>query len=138
MALHIVQEDGPGAEAKVRVAWGVCGLATAQLLAHHLGIMQVPPVVTHRPPAAAIVHLHAALAAIPSTGELQADAWGEAHGLGSLQPSTLQSPDGTLQQAACMVAARPGMGLVGASYLSNTASLRWALKLWMQVRIWCQ
>lgn len=112
-ALHVVQEDAAGAGAKASVARGIHGLATAQLPAHHLGIPQVPLVITHRPPRAAVVQLHAALAAVPAARQPHAGPWHMAHGtrMSSLQPGTLLSPQGPLQQGACMAAARPGMGL---------------------------
>ena len=73
-ALHVIQEDAARAEAEACVARGGRGLAAAQLPAHHLGITQVPHVVAHCPPSAAVVHLHATLAAVPPAGEPQAGA----------------------------------------------------------------
>ena len=73
-ALHVIQEDAARAEAEACVARGGRGLAAAQLPAHHLGITQVPHVVAHCPPSAAVVQLHATLAAVPPAGEPQAGA----------------------------------------------------------------
>lgn len=75
MAPQVVQEDVATASTEVSIAWGGYGRATAQLAAHHLCLTQVPVVIAHRPPAASIPHLHAALAAMPAAGQPQVGTW---------------------------------------------------------------
>lgn len=67
MAVDIVQKNQAGPVAKVGV--GVCwdNMATAYLLAHHVGIDIAPVVITHCPPASLVVDLHPALAGVQST-----------------------------------------------------------------------
>lgn len=74
-APQVVQEDVAAAGAEASVAWGGYGRATAQLAAHHLRLVQVPEVVAHRPPAASVPQLHAALAAVPAAGQPQVGTW---------------------------------------------------------------
>ena len=63
-APDIVQPDGPAALAKAGTAGGRQGRATAQLSTHHLGILQIPEVITHRPPLALVEDLHSARAVV--------------------------------------------------------------------------
>lgn len=97
-ALHVVQEDAAGAGAKVRSVRRSHGLATAQLPAHHLGIPQVPLVITHRPPRAAVVQLHAALAAVPAARQPHAGPWHTAQSIGF---PTTQLPEPQTSQLFC-------------------------------------
>ena len=53
-----VQPNVPAALAKAGRCWSRNGAATAQLSTHHLSILQVPDVVTHRPPLVLVVDLH--------------------------------------------------------------------------------
>lgn len=75
VAPHVVQEDVAAAGAEVSAARGGRGGAAAQLAAHHLRLAQVPEVVAHRPPAAPVPHLHAALAAVPAVSQPQVGTW---------------------------------------------------------------
>ena len=82
-AVHVVQEDLSAAVAEVGVAERRRGPAALDLPAHHLGVLQAPVVVAHRAPAAPVVHLHAALAAVPPPHQLDgAVAWREGKGVG--------------------------------------------------------
>lgn len=63
-ALHVVQENPPGPIAKVRVSVCRDGTTTAQLLAHHHGILHAPLIIAHRPPISLEVDLHTALAGV--------------------------------------------------------------------------
>jgi hypothetical protein len=67
-ALHIIQDNGAQASLKMGSADGYHSPTTAQLPAHHLGIPQVPAVITHCAPAAIEVELHAALAWVAAIG----------------------------------------------------------------------
>lgn len=49
-AFHVVQQDGTRAVAKVGLSLGRARWAAAHLPAHHVGIVHVPVVITHRPP----------------------------------------------------------------------------------------
>lgn len=60
-ALHIIQHDMAHAFIKVALSWGQQGLTTAELLAYHLGICQVPAVVTHCAPGPIVGDLYSAL-----------------------------------------------------------------------------
>jgi len=63
-AVDVVQQDLAAAVPEVGVLVRREGRAAAHLAAHHLGVGQVPVVVTHGAPAAPVVHLHAALAGV--------------------------------------------------------------------------
>lgn len=78
-ALHVVQGDGALASAEMRPPGGRHSLAAGQLPAHHLGIAQVPAVVTHGPPAAIVVQLHAALAPVTAIGQPEGHPWKGRH-----------------------------------------------------------
>lgn len=65
------------ARGKVQAGQGLDGPAAAQLPAHHVSILQVPRVVTHRTPLAVLQHLHSALAWAATTHQFQiAFFWG--------------------------------------------------------------
>lgn len=68
-APYVIQEDGAKAVTKQTVSWGRQGHPTAQLLAHHLGGGQAPEVITHGPPCAVVLELHAALTPALSIGQ---------------------------------------------------------------------
>ena len=80
-AVQVVQPDGPWSRPEVSRPRGIEGFSTAQLLAHHAGIIQVPAVITDGAPGALVKDLHS-----PGTGtapvhqaELSA-VWGERNG----------------------------------------------------------
>ena len=62
LAIHVVQQDGTGAVAKVGKRDGCERGATPKLSAHHLSIVHVPVVITHRAPDAVVGDLYATLA----------------------------------------------------------------------------
>lgn len=75
-ALHLLQPDGAAPLPKCSLGQGRHRRATAQLPACHLGIPHVPRVVTHRPPGAAVPHLHSAGAPLlPSHGTNLLPVW---------------------------------------------------------------
>ena len=57
-APHLIQPDAPISRAECRGPHGFQGLATAQLLTHHLGLCQAPGVIAHGAPGAAVPDLH--------------------------------------------------------------------------------
>lgn len=59
-ALDVLQPDLPAAGAEHRAVQGRLGQAAAQLQAHHVGLVQVPAVVAHRPPLVVAEQLHPA------------------------------------------------------------------------------
>lgn len=76
-AVHLVPVDGPLARAEVQAGQGLDGPATAQLPAHHVGILQVPGVIAHCPPPAMLLHLHASSTGTPTVHQTQhAVLWG--------------------------------------------------------------
>lgn len=70
-ALHIVQHDMAHAFIKVALSRGRHGLTTAELLAHHLGICQIPAVVTHRAPGPIVRDLDSALTPVAAVHQSQ-------------------------------------------------------------------
>lgn len=62
-AVHVIQPDGVRSPPEVSRHGGVDGFSTAQLSAHHVGIVQVPAVVTDGAPGAPVKDLHSAGAA---------------------------------------------------------------------------
>lgn len=63
-AFHIVQQDRTGTVAKVGLSLSRAGWAAADLPAHHVGIVHVPVVITHRPPNGFVEDLHPTWAAV--------------------------------------------------------------------------
>lgn len=61
--IHVVQKNGPGTVTKVAQDSGRDRRPAAHLPADHLGIGEIPIVVTHRAPGVAVQNLHPALAA---------------------------------------------------------------------------
>lgn len=68
---HVIQDNGPRALSKLGISWGRHGPATAQLPAHHIGIVDVPAVVTHGAPGTLVKDLHATLTPVSSIHEPQ-------------------------------------------------------------------
>lgn len=66
VAVDIIQENQASSVAKVGVGVSVDSCTAAYLLAHHLGVVEGPVVVAHRPPVPLVVDLHAALACVLS------------------------------------------------------------------------
>lgn len=66
ITVHVVEQDGTRAVAKVS-QWDSChGRATPQLPAHHLSVIHIPLIITHCAPDAVVEDLHAPLtAAVP-------------------------------------------------------------------------
>ena len=62
-AVQVVQPDGSWSRPKVSRPCGIEGFSTAQLPAHHTGIVQVPAVITDGAPGALVKDLHS-----PGTG----------------------------------------------------------------------
>ena len=75
-ALHVVQCDVAGASVEVALGWSRQGLATAELPAHHPGVHQVPAVIAHSAPRAAVEDLHPALTPVTAVPQPQGRAWG--------------------------------------------------------------
>lgn len=69
LAVHVVQEDGPTPLAEGHGSREGDGVATAQLATHHVGIHDVPVVVTHCPPGAVVEDLHPPLAPAGPVGQ---------------------------------------------------------------------
>lgn len=74
-ALHIIQDNGALSSLEMCLAEGRNGPATAQLLAHHLGIMEVPAIITHCAPGAIIVQFHPTLTVVAAFGEPEGHIW---------------------------------------------------------------
>ena len=58
ITVHLVQQDGPRSFPKMSRASCVNGHSAAQLLAHHVGVTQVPAVITDCAPGALVVDLY--------------------------------------------------------------------------------
>lgn len=58
ITVHLVQPDGPCSFPKMSRTSGVNGHSTAQLSAHHMGIPQVPAVITDGAPRALMIDLY--------------------------------------------------------------------------------
>lgn len=71
LTVHIVQQDGSGAWAKVAAPEGPERTAAAQKAAHDTGVLDVPVVVTHRAPHSLVPDLNAALAEAASAHQTQ-------------------------------------------------------------------
>ena len=81
-AVHFIQPDGPWSRPERGRDSGVQGFSTAQLPAHHAGIVQVPAVITDGAPGALVKNLHSSGAA--TTSVHQADlstVWAERNGI---------------------------------------------------------
>ena len=63
---HIIQPDEAAALSKVGSADSSQSSATAHLSTHHLSVVHVPGVITHRSPMASMIDLHSARALIIS------------------------------------------------------------------------
>lgn len=59
-ALDVLQPDLPASCAEHRTVQGRLGQAASQLQAHHVGLAQVPAVVTHGAPLVVVKHLYPA------------------------------------------------------------------------------
>ena len=80
-ALHVAQPNGPWSRPKGRRSSGFEGFSTAQLSAHHAGIVQVPAVITDGAPGAMVKDLHSPGAGTPPVHEAELSAtWGERNG----------------------------------------------------------
>lgn len=62
VAVDIVQVNWTCTVAKVGVGVSIDGNTTACLLANNPGIVEIPVIITHRPPHTVVVDLHSALA----------------------------------------------------------------------------
>lgn len=66
ITVHVVKQNGTRAIAKVSQWDGRHGRATPQLPAHHLSVLHIPLIITHRTPDVFVENLHTALtAAVP-------------------------------------------------------------------------
>lgn len=63
LAVHIIQEDGPAPLAKGEGSWHGDSMAATQLATHHIGIHDVPVIITYCAPGAIVEDLHTPLAA---------------------------------------------------------------------------
>lgn len=70
-ALHVIQHDMAHAFLKVALSWGQHGLTAAELLAHHLGICQIPAVITHCAPGPIVRDLYSALTPVAAIHQSQ-------------------------------------------------------------------
>lgn len=69
-AVQLIQVDGPAARwEQAPLARHVDGVAAAKLAAHHVSVAHVPLVIAHCAPSTVIPQLHAASAAVRSTGQ---------------------------------------------------------------------
>lgn len=64
VAVDIIQQNQAGSVAEVGVGVCVDSITAAYLLAHHLGVVEDPVIITHRSPVSLVVDLHPALAGI--------------------------------------------------------------------------
>ena len=65
-AQDLIQPHGPHPLPKVGCPGGIGCRAVAQHPAHHISVLQDPPIITHRaPPLAVVVHLHAWVSHLP-------------------------------------------------------------------------
>lgn len=90
LAVHVVQEDGPTPLAEGHGGWEGDGMATAQLATHHVGIHNVPVIVTDCPPGAIVEDLHSPLAPAGPVGET--DLWEGGSREGPQQANLRQTP----------------------------------------------
>lgn len=58
ITVHLIQPDGPCSFPKMSRTDGINGPSTAQLFAHHVGIIQVPAVITDGAPGALMIDLY--------------------------------------------------------------------------------
>ena len=80
-AVQIVQPDGPWSCPKVSRPRGIEGFSTAQLPAHHVGIIQVPGAIIDGAPGALVKDLHSPGAGTAPVHEAELSAvWGERNG----------------------------------------------------------
>ena len=80
-AVQVVQPDGPWSCPKVSRPRGIEGFSTAQLPAHHTGIVQVPAVITDGTPGALVKDLHSpSTVTAPIHQAEQSAVWGEKNG----------------------------------------------------------
>lgn len=80
-AVHFIQPDGPWSHPEEGRDSGVQGFSTAQLPAHHAGIVQVPVVITDGAPGALVKDLHSPRAATTSIHQADLSAvWAERNG----------------------------------------------------------
>ncbi len=68
-ASDVVEIDGSGPLPKVSIGEGVGGTVIAELATHHVGILDVPGVVTDGPPRPVTCDLHATLGGTGSTNQ---------------------------------------------------------------------
>lgn len=73
---HVIQHDVASTSVKVAPSWGGQGLATAELLAHHPGVRQVPAVIAHRAPGTIVEDFHPALTPVAAVHQSQGHTWG--------------------------------------------------------------
>ena len=80
-AVQVVQPDGPWSRPEVSRPHGTEGFSTAQLPAHHVGIIQVPAVITDDAPGALVKDLHPPGAGTAPVHQAELSAvWGEKNG----------------------------------------------------------
>ena len=80
-AVQCVQQDGPWSCPKVSRPHDIEGSSTAQLPAHHAGIVQVPAIITDGAPGALVKDLHSPGAGTSSVHQAELSAvWGERNG----------------------------------------------------------
>ena len=80
-AVQCVQQDAPWSCPKMSRPHGIEGISTAQLPAHHAGIVQVPAVITDSAPGALVKDLHSPGAGTSSVHQAELSAvWGERNG----------------------------------------------------------
>lgn len=66
VAVDIIQQNQTSSVAEVGVGVCIDSITTAYLLAHHLGIVEDPVIITHRSPVSLVVDLHPTLTGILS------------------------------------------------------------------------
>ena len=81
VGLISIRPDGPWSHPEVSRPRGIEGFSTAQLPAHHVGIVQVPTVITDGAPGALVKDLHSPGAGTAPVHQAELSAvWGERNG----------------------------------------------------------
>lgn len=83
LASHLIPEDGAVSAAEGGIAMGSHGVAALELVAHDVGVRNVPAIVAHCPPRPLLLQLHPALTAAPAAHQPESSGTWEMHQEGS-------------------------------------------------------
>lgn len=122
LAVHIVQEDGPTPLAEGHGSWEGDGMATAQLATHHIGIHNVPVIITDCPPGAVVEDLHSPLAPAGPIGETDLWEGGDREVTQQVMGSKPTSNSRFLDKILSLLSPSPVVGLVLPSSLHLLAA----------------